>query len=41
MADISKCIFTGRIGNDVELRTTTSGTSVCSLRSKKGGQRNE
>lgn len=32
MADINKCIFTGRIGNDVELRTTASGTSVCSLR---------
>ncbi len=32
MADINECIFTGRIGNDVELRTTASGTSVCSLR---------
>lgn len=32
MADINKCIFTGRIGNDIELRTTASGVSVCKLR---------
>lgn len=32
MADINKCIFTGRIGNDIDLRTTANGTSVCSLR---------
>lgn len=32
MADINRCIFTGRIGNDPELRTTASGVSVCSFR---------
>lgn len=32
MADLNKCIFTGRIGNDIELKSTSSGVSTCSFR---------
>lgn len=32
MADINRVILTGRIGTDVELKTTPSGTSVCTFR---------
>lgn len=32
MADINRCIFTGRIGTDTELKTTPSGVSVCTFR---------
>lgn len=32
MFDINRCIFTGRIGNDLELKTTAGGASVCSFR---------
>ena len=32
MADLNTCIFTGRIGTDIELKTTTSGISTCSFR---------
>ena len=32
MFDINHCIFTGRIGNDLELKTTAGGVSVCSCR---------
>ena len=31
MADINKCILTGRIGNTPELRSTSSGTSTCAI----------
>ena len=31
MADINRCIFTGRLGADPELRTTASGISTCSF----------
>lgn len=32
MADINRVILTGRIGTDVELKSTQSGTSVCTFR---------
>lgn len=32
MADINRVILTGRIGTDTELKTTPSGTSVCTFR---------
>ena len=32
MADINKSIFTGRIGNDPELKQTPDGKAVCNLR---------
>lgn len=32
MSDYNRCIFTGRLGADPELRTTATGVSVCSLR---------
>lgn len=31
MQDLNKCIFTGRIGNDIELKTTKSGISTCTI----------
>ncbi|MCD8308908.1 MAG: single-stranded DNA-binding protein [Clostridia bacterium] len=32
MADINRVTLTGRIGNDLELRSTASGISVCAFR---------
>lgn len=32
MADINQSIFTGRIGNDPELKQTPGGKAVCNLR---------
>ncbi len=32
MTDINRVIFTGRIGNDLELKQTQSGVSVCTIR---------
>lgn len=32
MADINRCTFTGRIGTDIELKSTPSGLSVCTFR---------
>ena len=31
MADINTATFTGRLGSDIELKCTQSGTSVCSF----------
>ena len=31
MADINRCIFTGRLGADPELRTTASGITTCAF----------
>lgn len=31
MADINKCIFTGRVGNDIELRMTQGGIPTCTF----------
>ncbi len=32
MADINKCVLTGRLGADPELKQTTSGKAVCNFR---------
>jgi single-strand DNA-binding protein len=32
MSDINKAILVGRIGNDIELKYTTSGDPVCNIR---------
>lgn len=29
MTDINRCLFTGRVGNEPELRTTLTGVSTC------------
>lgn len=37
MADINSCVFTGRLGSDVELKQTTTGKTVATFSLAVGG----